>query len=336
MVSEADDRFSILEPGTYIIRSIVSHSMPLNLTQKDSDAQPVVCTWNAARSPTQRWCIETGANGVLIRNAETNHYMSYEFDPDMASSSHSGSRDTKPQDPISGTRVIGTGHPTPWELQQGKSFYFIKLASNPKLVLDLYGSMQCNGARLITSDFHGGNNQRWVFKKVDDIRPPSYNRKSYIGPVPPGVYWFGQPYRKATKLPDVDNISLRKLPSVLALGVTSRLTPEDEEHADIHLVPIRNGPWPHQIWAVESGRKGYRIRNLGINAYLSYVDSNLVFDNAVDGSTSVTEWVPKQDSATDISDIFDAYIRPSFDYNLGWGVTLNAKLFNEVCAIAGY
>ncbi|KAG8939806.1 hypothetical protein FRC03_006012 [Tulasnella sp. 419] len=305
MVSEDGDKCSSkLNPGTYIIRSVLSPSLPLNLTRKDTDSHPTVCIWSVVKSPTQRWCIEYGTDGYLIRNADTNHYLSYDNDVSAASSSQSKSTVLGP---TPGTRVLGTSHPASWELQQVESYYFIKLASNPSLILDVSGSMKNTGTPLIMwDDFHRSANQRFILERVDDIQPPSYRNKPYVGPVPPGIYWFGQPYYDLTKPAERKGISSwRKLPSVLALGVTSCLPPEDEQPANIHLLPSGDGPWPHQIWEVESGRKGYRIRNLGINAYLSYVDSKLVFDNAVEGTTSVTEWVPKRDPSAGASDVFD-------------------------------
>ncbi|KAG8909633.1 hypothetical protein FRC02_007654, partial [Tulasnella sp. 418] len=142
------------------------------------------------------------------------------------------------------------------EHRGGRLIILYQIGIQTELVLDVEGFGAYNGAHVMIK---GG-----LLKKVDDIQPPSYSRKSHLGPVPAGIYTFR--------------------------AVTARLPLDDDGNANTHLEPIGNGPWPHQIWSLESGRRGHRIKNLGIGAYMSYVDSKILLENMEEGSSSVTEW----------------------------------------------
>ncbi|KAG8948143.1 hypothetical protein FRC03_000820 [Tulasnella sp. 419] len=190
----------------------------------------------------------------------------------------------------------------------------------------------CGYQVIICDVYHGEPNQRWTFHKITDDHPPSYTKQIHIGPVPPGLYWLGQP-SEAHKSADKQAIPPGQAPSTAALGATARIPLGDEDKAYAHLSAIAGGPWLHQIWALEPGRRGYRLRNVGMDAYLNYIETEPVLESASvsSGLFSVTEWSLAVYKGRSSKDLPDWLVRPCADHNVSIGVE-KGYLFNKLQA----
>ncbi|KAG8912604.1 hypothetical protein FRC02_005920, partial [Tulasnella sp. 418] len=126
----------------------------------------------------------------------------------------------------------------------------------------------------------------WHFEEIpdEDEDPPSYLSSTYIGPLPPRAYWIGQP--------DGNNSAevAAKAASAAGITVSARLPLAERETAPIHLDAVWKAPWPNQIWILEPGTHGYRLKNLGTNTYLTYLESEPVVQQCSSGVTSSSEW----------------------------------------------
>ncbi|KAG8913371.1 hypothetical protein FRC02_005519 [Tulasnella sp. 418] len=60
---------------------------------------------------------------------------------------------------------------------------------------------------------------------------------------------------------------------------------------------------------------------MGIGAYISYVDSNIILENVEDGPLSVTEWVLVRMPNSRPRDLFEAHVRPSANAEVMLGIT---------------
>ncbi|KAG8914099.1 hypothetical protein FRC02_005113, partial [Tulasnella sp. 418] len=294
-----------LEPGTYIIQCVVS-SCTLNIYRSEERRNPGICHYRTFKSRSERWLIEQGEEGYRFKNISTGLYIS--LIPYIKS----------------GDEVLALQHPFEWIVEENEEgIYHVKVASNPQLFLD-FG---CGDQVLVCDDCHGEPNQQWTFERINDDHLPLRNKQIYIGPVPPGLYWLGQP-GEAHEYAHWRNIPPDGVPSIAALGATARLPLGDENQAYAHLAPVADGPWLHQIWALEPGRHGYRLRNVALNAYLNYVDSEPVLESTVSGFLSVTEWSLAKDKESDPKDRRDYLVRPSADRNVAIGVK-KGDLFNQ-------
>ncbi|KAG8918322.1 hypothetical protein FRC02_002460 [Tulasnella sp. 418] len=79
-------------------------------------------------------------------------------------------------------------------------------------------------------------------------------------------------------------------PSVAAITVAARFPLDIGHTTHIQLSGIGDAPWPNQIWTLESGVHGYRLKNLASAAYLNYIDRKPVMESIVYVSYA-TEWV---------------------------------------------
>ncbi|KAG8948141.1 hypothetical protein FRC03_000818 [Tulasnella sp. 419] len=304
-----------LESGVYLIQSLAARS-PLNLVCPKEGQKPVVCHWKTFKSPTERWVVERGEQGYRFQNASTSLYMAVEGDK------------PKTDDPALGLRKT-----VEWVVEEdsSNSLYYIKLASTPSLLLDVLSPWFSNGIQVVVRDGMRVNfSQQWTFVKLsDELPPPPFTKQVFIGPVPPGLYWLGQPYEAHQSYGK--SIPMGQAPSTSALGATACEGLEEGNLARVHLSAVGDVPWPHQIWALEPGRRGYRLRNVAINAYLNYLQSEPVLESISDGPASISEWSLARDSESSASDAVDWLIRPCADYNVILGIT-KGENFNKLLA----
>ncbi|KAG8923341.1 hypothetical protein FRC02_011211 [Tulasnella sp. 418] len=277
MSDTSKDCPSPLEAGTYIIRSTLSKT-PLNVVLQEDGKTRAVCIWKTTRSPTQLWRAELTKKGYRFRNVSTNTHLSY-------------GKDKKPE-PL--TQVVAIDRPIEWHVQAIDDYFLIKLASNPKLGLDVQEHKKQDGTNIILFDAHGDVNQRWRFEKAEDKQFSIDNKFAYVGQVPAGVYWLGQPHEGGGAA------KVGKAPSKAALSVAAFRPLKEDLTTTLHLsVAGVNGPGPNQIWAVEPGAHGYRLKNIGTNSYLNCVDRVLVMESALRGIAGVAEWVFKKNTSRD-------------------------------------
>ncbi|KAG8954518.1 hypothetical protein FRC03_011470, partial [Tulasnella sp. 419] len=290
-----------LESGLYTIRCAAA-SFPLNLTLWPTEGHvPCLRHRKTLKSPTERWLVEHGEDGYRFKNASTDLYFSIQ--PNKVKSLAE----------VYGFHSLLNGK---WNKRTQ-----VSITSNPKLVLDLQGGDRV----IICDDFHGKPNQQWIFNKIADDHPPSYTRQIYLGPVPAGIYWLGQPC-EAPESPDGKIVLPTQAPSTAALGASARLPLSDTGKSYAHLSAITDGPWLHQIWVLEPGRHGYRFRNVALNAYLNYIKAEPVLESSSSGSLSITEW-----SLAKNKDLPDWLVRPSADHNIIIGIS-KGDSFNKLRA----
>ncbi|KAG8953564.1 hypothetical protein FRC03_011729 [Tulasnella sp. 419] len=208
--------------------------------------------------------------------------------------------------------VLATQRPIEWQIvEKADGYHVIKLARTPSLVLDVAPNMNPEKADLVLSLVVAdkGLRQGWKFEWVEAEEPPLYARNIYIGPVPPGIYWLGQADE------NVGVAAAAKAPSVAGLTVAARLPLQEGEAASLHLSPVGNAPWPNQMWAVESGARGYRFRNLGTDTYLNYVNREPVAEPSSTGPSYSSEWCLKKPPSQAEGDLSAYIISPSADLN---------------------
>ncbi|KAG8939637.1 hypothetical protein FRC03_006151 [Tulasnella sp. 419] len=156
-----------------------------------------------------------------------------------------------------------------------------------------------------------GRYSEWSFVQDHDDEPPFYNGGGvHMGPIPPGLYWLGQAEILVTT-----GEQAAKNPTVGALTVASRSLGQANSTSPLHLSAISGDePWHHQIWAIELGKRGYRLRNIGANAHLSLINREAVAELSTPGS-SYCEWsismIPKRNP----TDIESFTISPVTDLN---------------------
>ncbi|KAG8923940.1 hypothetical protein FRC02_010786 [Tulasnella sp. 418] len=298
-----------MAPGIYRIRSTHSGTT-LNFVTRDPDQEPYICIWRTTRSPTELWEIYPTVNGFYLRNPLTHLYMSY---PE-------GRRESN------GVEVKALNRPLEWQSEMIGEYGILRLASNPKFVLDIRGWERHDGSPLTIYSFTGDTNQRWLFEEVEHQIPRIPNTRSWIGRVPAAVYWLGQPH-------EAGGLSqTRRAASTAALTVASLRELEADQTTTAHLCAVGlDYPWPNQIWVLQPGLHGYQIKNMGTNAYLNYVNHEPVMDSALLGNSGITEWTVFQAFSQD--NIKGWYIRPSSDHNVVLGVT-RGDTFNQVSSFS--
>ncbi|KAG8953563.1 hypothetical protein FRC03_011728 [Tulasnella sp. 419] len=295
---------SRIQPGTYLIQSVAS-SKYLNVVRHNPGDEPVICIWRVFNSPSQKWTISASDNGYLIKNVATELYLSSESDP------------------ACNIRAIMSGRPIEFIFEpKNDSQFEIKVASNRSLGLDVNGGNSTDGNHLILYNVAGHPNQCYTLKRVDDP-PPSYGRQSYVGPVPPGIYWIGQPSENGG--PGVAG----KAPTTSGLSASTTTPLTEGKVIPVHLSAAEDGPLQSQIWSFECGTRGYRIRHLDTNTYLHLVNREPVLEYTGSiGQVAFTEWQLERKHG----DILPAYhIRPLVDLGLLIGVT-KGDTFNRLRA----
>ncbi|KAG8945099.1 hypothetical protein FRC03_001805 [Tulasnella sp. 419] len=116
-------------------------------------------------------------------------------------------------------------------------------------------------------------------------------------------------------------------PSVAAITVAARFPLDIGHTTHIQLSGIGDAPWPNQIWTLESGVHGYRLKNLASAAYLNYIDRKPVMESIVYVSYA-TEWVfvPVEEQRE-----YPAYhIKPVTDSTVILGC-VRGESFNKMC-----
>ncbi|KAG8921289.1 hypothetical protein FRC02_000328 [Tulasnella sp. 418] len=162
----------------------------------------------------------------------------------------------------------------------------------------------------------------WLFIEEPGDEPPLYRRNSHIGPIPSGVYWLGQAEIRTTSVPNA-----AKLLSTGALTVTSQAL-QEQSATPLHLSPLQDRPWPHQVWMIESGMRGYSLKNLVTNTYLTLVDREVVTETLSPDSVPF-EWSIREFSRRRPDDIQSYTLSPSTD--LSCFLTINFdSAFNKV------
>ncbi|KAG8941338.1 hypothetical protein FRC03_004636 [Tulasnella sp. 419] len=314
MVSEGKgNHVTGLEGGTYLIRSLQSNTN-VNMMVEQPGKEPFICIWKTTRSPTELWNLEPTEKGYRIRNLSTNRYISHRRGENMKN----------------GVLMLGTDYAAEWQIeeiedspldsQDSMPVYRITLQSNPNLSLDLGGHRTRDGSVLCVWEWHGKLNQRWGLERVMDEKPPSYHGQAYIGAVPAGIYWLGQPQLEEER-------SLRRsrtAPSTAALSVAATRPLMPDIAAPAYLYPIGvDGPFSNQIWEIEAGMHGYRLKNIATKSYLNCVNRVLVAEPLIHGPAGATEWIFRKDPTLSRNDILDFWIHPSIDHALIMGVGIN-------------
>jgi len=137
-----------LRAGTYAVRNAYSNAA-LDLAASDPAPGTAIANWTAHGGNNQKWTLEPGENGYKIKNVAAGTYLSFASGVPAAI----------------GSRVSGNPTPVEWQLerQENGPNYFIHLASDPKLVLDLMDFKTENGAKIAAYPKNGGQNQLWSF-----------------------------------------------------------------------------------------------------------------------------------------------------------------------------
>ncbi|KAG8957238.1 hypothetical protein FRC03_010344 [Tulasnella sp. 419] len=295
-----------LAQGTYLIRSMYSGTT-LNFVVSDPQLDPYICIWRTTRSPTELWQLHPTENGYHIRNPSSKRYISYPEDLKEGN----------------GIGVKAVNRPIEWLIEESiEGYYILRLASNPNLCIDLAGWEKRDGSWICIYGFHGDTNQRWLIEEVENQLPQIPTSRGWFGRIPSGVYWLGQPH-------EAGGLSqARKAPSIAALTVASLRTLEADQTTAAHLCATGlDYPWPNQIWVLEPGRHGYKLRNLGTESYLNYVNHEPVMDSAVLGDSGIAEWTVLR--AYTENETMAWYIRPSSDDDVILGVTKD-DMFNQM------
>ncbi|KAG8938574.1 hypothetical protein FRC03_007102 [Tulasnella sp. 419] len=284
-------------PGVYCIESMAS-STSLNLIRHSPDAKPAVCVWQVHESPSQNWLLENGQNGYLIKNVATGIYLTCEGKPE----------------PL--VKAIGATHGVEWQIEpktDSQGQFEIRFASNRKLGLGIEEDNTTNGAQLVLNDAGGYTRQLFRFHPVKGDTLTA--EQSYIGPVPPGKYWIGQPSENggpwvACKAPTTAALSASAPESLVKGGTT----------IPVHLSAVGVGrvPLKTQVWSLECGIRGYRLKHVDSDTYLNLVNREPVLERGALGPSSSTEWELERVYGNKLP----AYkIRPSVDLSLLMGVT---------------
>jgi len=159
--------------------------------------------------------------------------------------------------------------------------------------------------------------------------PPAYAASAepplatYSGPLRPGKYWLGQPDEQTWP-------KAREAPSTAALSANTRYPLRGDSTASTHLSAIGNGPWPNQIWTLESGHRGYRLRNEATESCLNYVNGAPVLE-AYTTDTSLhsnTEWVLHTVAVNGPNDLPSFIVRPRANEGVWLGATKGGN-FNK-------
>ncbi|KAG8923343.1 hypothetical protein FRC02_011213 [Tulasnella sp. 418] len=296
-----------LESGIYRIRSLLTGTT-LNLVCKAPGDKPIVCVWKTTRSPSELWHVEPQEKGFLLRNVSTSTYLSYE-------------QNRKPDNCVP---ILGIKQSVEWKIQAVEGYYLIKATDNQDFGLDIDRWRKSDGTRIILFRAHGKENQRWFFEKIVDDKPPSYTKQVYIGPLPAGAYWLGQPHEGGGPSTAI------KARSSAALTAAARFPLNEDSTAPAHLsaIPV-DGLWPNQIWIVEPGVRGYRLKNQATQSYLNCVNCEPLLESNAHGILAFAEWSMKKKEIGDSSEVPDWWIRPSSDHNVVLGVS-KGDMFNKV------
>ncbi|KAG8920078.1 hypothetical protein FRC02_001176 [Tulasnella sp. 418] len=296
-----------LDGGTYIIRTCTTPNPSINLAVDDRlFKEPYACIWKTTRSPTQFWNLEPTENGYHIRNRSTNKYFSHKIGENMRN----------------GVLILALDHAVEWKIEEivdstssgSGHIYHIQLLSEPKFSCDLAicEPRAWNGCKVHLFEWHGRYNQQWMFERVMDEQPPSYNGEFYLGAIPAGIYLLGQPEEES-----------KKAQSKAALSVAATRPVQPKVAASTHLSIIGiDGPFPNQIWDVEAGLHGYRLKNIATKSYLNCVNRTLVAESLSNGPAGATEWIFGTDLSTSQNDVVDFRIHPSIDHTLILGVSM--------------
>ncbi|KAG8921288.1 hypothetical protein FRC02_000327 [Tulasnella sp. 418] len=197
--------------------------------------------------------------------------------------------------------IVGNSTAIEWAINGVENLYRISLLLKPTLDVAVNLNSDFEGkelvflddskraTRVLARDYSAPTNQHmmWRFVRDPSDEPPSYHINAFVGPIPSGLYWLGQAEIR-TKAAGVAATH----PSAGALTVNARFPLENQSTASLNLVPISDGPWPHQMWTIESGRRGYRLKNVGTNSYLTLHNREAVVEANSPGA-SPSEWCIK-------------------------------------------
>ncbi|KAG8957240.1 hypothetical protein FRC03_010346 [Tulasnella sp. 419] len=148
------------------------------------------------------------------------------------------------------------------------------------------------------------------------------DKPKYIGKVPPGLYWLGQPQEESGIMRS------RKALSVAALSVAAARPLKPDVAAPAHMFTIGvDGTFYNQIWEIEAGLHGYRLKNVGTKSYLNCLNRAPAAESVINGIAGVTEWIFRKDPTLDKNDILDFWIHPSTDHNMVLGVSKSDTLY---------
>ncbi|KAG8954519.1 hypothetical protein FRC03_011471 [Tulasnella sp. 419] len=306
-----------LEEGTYLIRTCVRPNPTLNVAiREDLGKEPYACVWITTRSPSQLWSLEPTEKGYYIRNRSTNRYLSHVSEDDK-----------------NGGQVRVLDHAVEWKIEEIEDnpmgdfgpIYRIQLVSKPNISADMAGSETRDGLKVHLWDWHGAPNQRWILERIADKLPPPCDGPTYVGVIPAGIYWLGQPQEAIGSCRD------RNAQSKAGLSVAAARPLASYRTASAHLFTIgADGPFSNQIWEIEAGINGYRLKNMGTKSYLNCLNRALVAEPPSDGYAGVTEWIFRQDTTLDHNGITDFWIHPSTDHTLILGVS-KSDMLHQAC-----
>ncbi|KAG8958615.1 hypothetical protein FRC03_008954, partial [Tulasnella sp. 419] len=253
------------------MRTAFSPTFRTNVIRQKAEASLVPSVWNVLNSPSQYWRLIPKERGFFIQNVMTGTFLGYERHETLSDA----------------LMIKCLSRPVEWIIDVLESTCLIRLASNTDFVLDVDWSTPTfdpeGGIKaLFLGTYNGNISEKWVLEKVEVAEKAPYCPYRYIGPVPAGVYWLGHADEKEP------NMSIS--PSVAAITVAARFPLDIGHTTHIQLSGIGDAPWPNQIWELESGVHGYRLKNLGTASYLNYVDRRPVMESVAYGNSFATEW----------------------------------------------